>query len=74
MLGLIKALFSLSEAIPVLRSLLIDLVSMLKDLNAARRLRDRNAIINSRIDSILLRMHNKQSREHPKTDEQTRLP
>ena len=39
MLSLVKLLYSLSNSVPILRSILIDLVSFLKELNAIRRKR-----------------------------------
>ncbi len=70
MLGLVKLLHSLSEAIPILRSLLMDLVSMLKEINASQRLQDKNVEVCSRIDSILLRMHHHKTGEQSETNEQ----
>ena len=74
MLGLIKLLYSLSNSLPMLRSILIDLVSFLKEFNASRRKEAKDEIVNSRIDSLLHRMHNDQTRERTKTDGQDRLP
>ena len=70
MLGLIKLLYSISEAIPILRSLLIDLVSMLKDVNANRRKQIKDAEVRSNIDAILYRMHHAQTGERKPSDEQ----
>ena len=70
MLGLIKLLHSLSESIPLLRSLLIDLVSMLKEANANRRKEAKDETVNSRIDSILHRVHHAETGERSKADEQ----
>ena len=69
MLGLIKLLHSLSESIPLLRSLLIDLVSMLKDANANRRKEAKDIEVRSRIDSILHRLHSDQTGERKQVDE-----
>ena len=70
MLGLIKLLYSLSEAIPILRSLLIDLVSMLKEANVNRRKKFKDSVVCSRIDSLLIRMHHAETRERKPSDEQ----
>ena len=70
MLGLVKLLHSLSEAIPILRSLLMDLVSMIKDIQANRRKEAKDEIVNSRIDSILNRMHHNKAAKQSETNEQ----
>ena len=70
MLGLVKLLYSLSKSLPVLREILIDLVSLIKDINSNKRLDTKNAIVNSRIDSFLYRMHNNQTGERKPPNEQ----
>ena len=68
MLGLVKLLYSLSESLPILSSLLMDLVSMLKDIQANRRKEAKDEIVNSRIDSILNRMHHDKTGKQSETD------
>jgi len=70
MLGVVKLLYSLSESLPILRSLLIDLVSMLKDINANRNKAQKDSVVHSRIDSLLLRMHHHKTGEESETNEQ----
>ena len=69
MLGVIKLLYSLSEAAPIFRSLIIDLVSLLKDINASRRKTDKDICVESRIQSVLYRLHHDQAGQRKPPDE-----
>ena len=70
MLGLVKLLYSLSNSLPILRSILIDLVSLLKDWNASSRKKAKDEIVHSRINSLLHRMHHDQTGERSTPDGQ----
>ena len=63
MLGVVKLLYSLSNSLPMLREILIDIVSFIKDANAANKYKKKCSVIDSRIDSILNRMHHDKNKK-----------
>ena len=59
MLAWVKLLITLGDAIPALRSLLIDLSCMLRDLQAQARRNAKDTKVNSTIDDAIKRMRNR---------------
>ena len=59
MLAWVKLLITLGDAIPALRSLLIDLSCMLRDLQAQSRRNAKDTKVNSTIDDAIKRMRNR---------------
>ena len=68
--GLVKLFYSLSNAVPILRELLIEHVWFHKDFQVNGRLDEKNETVNSNINALLHRMHKRKARERSKTDEQ----
>ena len=69
MIGGIRGIIALLEAIPMLRSLMVDAIRLLKEYEASRRKQDKLDRIDIAIDDVT-RMRDTQERQRHQTDKQ----